>query len=932
MYRPFHVIALLLIVAGFASAQPSPTTLLKLDPSVTAGKLPNGITYFIRVNHKPEKRMELRLAVNAGSVLEDDDQQGIAHLNEHMAFNGSKNFPKQDLVKYLESIGVNFGADLNAYTSFDETVYMLLVPTETDSVMERGMQVMEDWAHLCTYDDDEINKERGVVIEEWRLGQGAGQRIQDKELPVLMNGSRYAVRLPIGKKEVLENTATENVRRFYKTWYRPDLMAIVAVGDFDKDKMEALIKSHFGNIPAVPNGRPRLEFDVPEHDMPLAVSATDKEQTESSVGITFKFAPTHTRTVGDFRHAIVERVVAGMANERLRELSEQADPPFFSARASKGSWFRGADMYALDATVKDNGWKRGLEAIVTEAARMQQHGFNASELERQKISLLRGYEKRYAEREKSESRSFAGQLVSGFLRNEPAMGIEQESEYAKALVPSITLDDVNNEARALVPTKNLVLSSEMPEKEGVTVPTESELIQTYKETIAKPVVAYNDNVVDKPLVSKAPAAGTIVSEKKRDAIGVTEWTLSNGVRVILKPTEFKNDEVLLGGFAPGGSSLASDADFIPAMSADEVISECGLGEFSPSELRKQLTGKVASAGLSIGELYTMVRGNASPKDMKTMFELAYLRMTAPRMDETQFTAYMERQKAELANKSSEPQSVWSDTIAATLGNYHPRRMPMSEATLAKFNLKSSYEFYRSRTANAADYTFVLVGNFSLDGIKPLVTTYLGGLPSAGTKTKWRDLGIQQPKGQIEKVVYKGVDQKSMVMCEFNSPFVWSPKEIHDARATTQAISMRLLEVLREDKSGVYFVFLSGQPQHEPRDEMNSVLMFGCSPDRVEELRTAAYQIIDSIRDNGMPANLIERVRQTELREREVSMKQNNFWIGVLQTYYQTGTDPDLILQFPTYAKEFNAETAHAMAKKYLTRENCASFVLKPEKK
>ncbi len=932
MIRSLRALFLLLVVAGFAAAQ-APTTPLPMDPSVTVGKLPNGITYYIRVNHKPEKRMELRLAVNAGSVLEDDDQQGIAHLNEHMAFNGSQHFPKQDLVKYLESIGVNFGADLNAYTSFDETVYMLLVPTDVDSVMDRGMTVLEDWAHLCSYDDDEINKERGVVIEEWRLGRGASQRIEDKELPVLLNGSQYAKRLPIGKKDILENTSVDNVKRFYHTWYRPDLMAVIAVGDFDKDKFEAMIKSHFSNIPEPTNPKTRETFGVPEHEKPLAVVATDKEETESSVGISYGFPPEHERTVGDLRRTFIERLIGGMMNERLREIAEQPNAPFLSGRAWKGSWIRGADMYSMDATVKDNGWKRGLETIATEAARMREHGFTATELDRQKTSMLRGYEKRFAERDKSESRAFAGQYVASYLRVEPAVGIEQETEFAKSIIPTITIDEVNAAARALVPSKNIVISAEMPEKDGITVPTSDELIAVYTATEAKSVAAYADKVVDKPLVASLPKPGSVVSESKRDAIGVTEWTLSNGVHVILKPTDFKNDEVMMTAFAPGGSSLAPDADFIPAMSADDVVGECGLGEFTPSELRKALTGKVASASLSIGELYTNLRGNASPKDLKTMFELTYLRMTAPRMDPQQFAVYMDKQKSELANKSAEPQAVWGDTIAATLGNYHPRRMPLTEETLAKYDLKKSYDFYRERTANAADYTFIFVGNFTLDGIKPLVETYLGGLPSTGKKTAWRDLGIEQPKGQIEKTVYKGLDQKSMVMCEFhNDGFKFNPKEIHDVHATTQAISMRLLEVLREDKSGVYFVFLSGRPEHEPKDELDAILMFGCAPNRVEELRTAAYQIIDSIRDHGMPQNYVDRVRQTELREREVNLKQNQFWTNVLQTYYQSGLDPAQILEFPTYANEFNAETAQAMAKKYLTRDNCISFVLKPEKK
>ncbi|MBI4810196.1 MAG: insulinase family protein, partial [Ignavibacteriales bacterium] len=477
---------------------------LPIDPNVTIGKLDNGITYYIRTNKKPENRAELRLAVNAGSVLEDDDQLGLAHLCEHMAFNGTKNFKKQELVDYLESIGMRFGPELNAYTSFDETVYMLTIPTDKDSIVQKAFQVLEDWAHNVSYDPVEIDKERGVVIEEWRLGRGAEMRMFDKQLPILFKNSRYADRLTIGKKEILESFPHERLIQYFKDWYRPDLMAVVAVGDFDKVKIEKLIKDHFSNIAVKPDGRPRTLFPVPDHQEPLFAIASDPEATASRVGIYYKHPKVWERTNNDYRKKIVESLYNGMLNNRFRELTIQADPPFLGAGSWSGSWARSKDMYALQATVKDNGIERGLNALLTEAARVDKYGFTQTELDRQKNDMMRSMERAYNEREKTESRTLVGQYVYNFLDEEPIPGIENEYELYKQYLPNITLEEVNKLVSERITETNRVIMVNSPEKSSVKIPTEAELTSVFEAVERKDITAYEDKIANQPLIANTP--------------------------------------------------------------------------------------------------------------------------------------------------------------------------------------------------------------------------------------------------------------------------------------------------------------------------------------------------------------------------------------------------------------------------------------------
>ncbi|HJZ81415.1 MAG TPA: pitrilysin family protein, partial [Pyrinomonadaceae bacterium] len=576
--RPF-LLALVLALATFlpagqiqvARAQ-ALTDTMPTDPQITIGKFPNGLRYYIRANKKPEKRAELRLVVKAGSILEDDDQQGLAHLVEHMAFNGTKNFPKNKTIEFMESLGMRFGADVNAYTSFDETVYMLTVPTDKPEMMDRALLILEDWAHNLSFDPAEIEKERGVVMEEWRLGQGANMRMLQKIFPVVLKGSRYADRLPIGKPEIIQNGKAERLRQFYTDWYRPDLMAVVVVGDFDKTAMEKMITAHFASIPAATKPRPRQQFDVPDHTDTAYAIAADKEASGTIVELETLLPSRPQKTVADYRQQTVDGLFAGMLSARFEEITQQPNAPFLNAGASRGNFFaRSKDAATLAAFVKEDGIERGLDALLSEAARVARFGFTATELDRQKQNTLRSYEQYALEKENTESGDRAAEYIRNFLDDEPLPSPDYEYALQKKFLPGVTLDEVNRLAKEWFPDGNRMVIVEAPEKTGLTIPDQTKLAAVLKAAATRDLKAYVDSAAGTALLETAPAAGTVTRTVSKEALGITEWELSNGVRVILKPTDFKEDEIVFRASSPGGTSLAPDSDYITASSAVMVV-------------------------------------------------------------------------------------------------------------------------------------------------------------------------------------------------------------------------------------------------------------------------------------------------------------------------------------------------------------------------
>ena len=905
---------------------------LPVDPAVRIGTLPNGIRYYIRRNAKPEQRAELRLVVNAGSILEDDDQRGLAHFIEHMAFNGTKSFAKNDIVKYLESIGVRFGADLNAYTSFDETVYILPVPTDSAGILEKSFRFLGDVATGILFDSTEVVAERGVVLAEWRNGLGAGERLRDKQFPVIFRGSRYAERLPIGKPEILEGANPAPLKRFWRDWYRPDLMAVVAVGDADPKTLEALIRSTFGGIAPRKGARARTVAAVPAHDSTLISIATDKELSGSSVGVLWKSKGRMTRTVGDLRQDLLERLYDQMLNQRFSELALKPETPFVGAGAGGGSFVRNSEYYSLDARAKEGKLLESLQALLTEAERVRRHGFLAAELERAKVNTLRAYERAYQERDKTPSGAFVGEYIDNFLQGEAIPGIAFEYTAMQRLLPTVTLAEVNALGANRVGEANRVVTVSLPEKEGLAVPTNTDIRSVFAKVNAATITPWVETVTAGALVAKAPTAGRVVSEKRTDALNLTEWTLSNGIKVLVKPTDFTADQIVMTGWSPGGASLVSDANVFKASLATTVIERGGVGDYSLVDLNKKLTGKVASASAVISDLSEGVSGRASPKDLETLMQLTWLRLTSPRADSTAFTALVQQFEQVLKNKDANPAAVFSDTVQMTLANGSPRVRPLSVEMLKELNLNDMLAIYRDRFTDVGDFTFLFVGNVDLAVLKPLVEQWLAPLPAAGRKETFRDVGPKLFTGQIDKTVRKGIAPQSQTAILMAGAAPFSREQSYLLSSVGEVLEMRLLDRLRESLGGTYSVSVNAQFARTPRQEWQVVISYGSAPDKAESMFAAVQQELDSLRRVPPTAAEVERVREQQRRELEVARKQNGYWLSTIRSRVEFGEDLGSIGNEDPMIAGLTAEKLAVAAKQYLTEANRARFVLLPESK
>jgi zinc protease len=905
---------------------------MPVDPQIIMGKFPNGMRYYIRANKKPEKRAELRLVIKAGSILEDEDQQGLAHLVEHMAFNGTQHFPKSDIVSFIESLGMRFGADLNAYTSFDETVYMLTVPTDKPEMIDKALLVLEDWAHNITFDPVEIDKERGVVMEEWRLGRGAGARMRDKLFPLLLKGSRYADRLPIGKPEIIQGAKAERLKQFYADWYRPDLMAVVAVGDFDKAAIEKMITAHFASIPAATKSRPRQAYDVPDHTDTTYAIATDKETNTTVVEVDTVLPARPEGTVRDYRQKTVDRLFSGMLSARLAELGQKADAPFIQAFAGRGRFFAPSkDAATLLALAKEGSVEPALEVLLNEAERVARFGFTATELERQKQSVLRSYERMSLEKENTLSADRAGEYVRNFLQDETLPTPEDEYALHKRFLPEVSLDEINKLAREWFPGRNRTVVITAPAREGLVVPDEAKLAAVIKAAAAKELKPYVDTLGNAALLDSTPTPGTIANTVTKEP-GITEWQLSNGVKVVLKPTTFKEDEILFRAISPGGTSLAADKDYIPASSASQVITAGGVGKFNAIDLRKLMAGKVASASPIIGELEEGLSGNSSRKDLETMFQLIYLRFTQPRADATAFSVQAAQAKSFLSNQTASPEFVFFDALNNIRYQNHLRRRLPTTATVDQWDLEKSLAFYKDRFADASDFTFVFVGSFDTATIKPLVERYLGALPSIRRKETWKDVGVRTPPGIVEKKVEKGIEPKSESAIVFSGPFQYIQEQRVAIRAMSEILERKLLETLREELGGTYGVSVSPAYERIPNPTYSITVDFGSAPDRTENLIKRVFQEIELFKTNGPTDKQLSDEKEALLRDFEVNSKLNNYLLGQITARYRLGEEPAGVWLLPDYYKKIDKAMIQEAARTYLNTKAYVEVMLFPEKK
>ena len=905
---------------------------IPFDPATSKGVLANGLTYYVKSNSTPKNRAEMMLVVSAGSLLEDEDQRGLAHFCEHMSFNGTKNFPKNELIKYFESIGMEFGPEINAYTSFDETVYMLKVPLDKDEYIQKGLQVLYDWASQVSDSDDEINKERGIIHEEWRGGRGAQQRMMNQWLPVFLHDSKYAVRLPIGEMSVVDNCKPDVLRRFRHDWYRPNLEAVIVVGNFDQEKMVNLIKEKFSAISKKPNERIKENFTVPVHKETLIKIVTDKESTNSSASVYIKHPMIIDETVGGYRETILHSLYNQMINLRLSEITQQENPPFVSAQSGYGGLVGPSDVYTSTTIAHPGKISDGLKAVLIETERVKKLGFTESELERNKTAMLKSMETAYNERDKRESMDRAEEYSRNFLmRKEPVPGIEKEFEYYKAFMHGIKLDEVNALAKKWITEENRVVVITAPEKPGVPVPKEEEIRNLLGEVQKMNITAYKDETSDEPLMKAIPAPGKIVSEKKIPEVDAVELTLSNGSKVILKQTDFKDDEILFTGYALGGTSLYPQSDDVSASFASTIMDMSGIADFKLTTLQKMLSGKQVSVSPVLNALTQGFNGSSNVSDIETLFQLLNLYFTNPRFDETAFSSYISKMRSQLDNKEASPERAFSDTFRVVTANYHPRMRPLTKEMLNEAKFPRIESIGKERFSNPGEFIYFFVGKIDTVKIKPMIEKYLASLPSTGKTEQWKDLGIRKPNGVVEKTVIKGTEAKSIQYILFHGPINYNTKDLIELDASAKILTTRLLESIREDKSSVYYIGAEPGFNRWPLTEYTMTIYYGTSPEKLKELKESVLSIINDLIVNGPKPEEVDKAREKIKRERETQLRENNFWEATLKTYYlNRNGNFKSYTEFGPVVEQLSPDALKAAASHFFDFKNYISVALKPE--
>ncbi len=929
--RIYAALLLLCLIPGMSltgrAQQP-----LALDPAVRTGKLSNGLTYYIRHNIEPRNRVDLYLVNKAGSILESEDQRGLAHFMEHMSFNGTSHFPKNELVDYLQKSGVRFGADINAYTSFDETVYELPLPSDKPDVLKNGIQIIRDWAQNATLDPVEIDKERGVVLEEKRLGKGAGERMRRIYWPVILNNSRYAERIPIGLDTVLNNFKPETIRRFYHDWYRPDLQAVIVVGDIDVDQMEKTIKAQFADLKNPAGEKPRPDYKVPLTGKNQFVAVTDKEMTATSVEVLIKHKAQPLKTEADYRRSLKQELFNQMLGQRYEELSRASDPPFVQGKAGISGFMGGLDLYDASMTAKPGEVERSFKALWRETARVKRFGFTQSELDRAKANYMSAVEAELKEKDKTPSEAYVKEYQQYFLKGTAAPGIDAEYALTKKDLPGITLAEVNELTTAYVTAVDRDILVMAPDKDKAQLPNEQTVVGWMKAVEGEDLKPYKDEVSTLSFLTSEPVAGKITAEEQNKELNVTTLTLSNGVKVVLKPTDFKNDQILFSGFAPGGTSLYSDADYQSAANAAGLIAAGGAGNYNVTQLEKYLTGKQIGVKPFIGERNQGVGGSSTTKDLESALQLMYAYFTEPRKDTAIFRGIIERSKAGLANRSNDPGSVFSDTASAILGNYNIRRTGPSLEKLAQVDLDKAYRIYKERFSDASGFTFSFVGSFDIATIKPLLEKYLGSLPATHAGEQARDLGIHMPDGKLTKIVYKGSEPKATVYMVFPGTFDYNLDNLVKLDALKETLQIRMIQRLREEESGVYSPSVRVNATKFPQSRYALIITFGCGPQNADKLVASALDEVDKLKKDGPLQENVDKWRVEDKTSRETQIKTNGWWLGYLGGQLENQEDLNQLTEYPAALDKVTPASLKEMAGKYLSGANYIRLELLPEQK
>ena len=871
-------------------------SLLPVDSDVRIGKLENGLTYYIRHNGLPEKQADFYIAQKVGSILEEDDQRGLAHFLEHMCFNGTTHFPGNTLREYLETIGVKFGANLNAYTSIDETVYNITnVPVTRDGVIDSCLLILHDWADDLTLSPEEIDKERGVIHEEWRTSMGAMMRMYEQVFPVIYQNNRYGHRLPIGTMEVVDHFPYQALRDYYEKWYRPDLQGIIVVGDINVDSVEQKIKRLFSPIRMPENPAEREYFPVADNAEPIITVAKDREQEVPVVYLFHKHdvIPDEQKNSVEYLAAnYMTWAIEEMLNSRISELMQQTNPPFIQSFVSDENFLLSKTKGAFTgiAVTKEDGILTGTEAMMREIERVRRFGFTASEYARAKADYLRGLEVSYNERDKQRTPSYVNEYLANFLNGEPIPGAENYYGIMSQVVPSIPIEAINEWMKQLIREDNVVLSVFCPEKEGMTYPTETELKGIIEKVRTEQLEAYVDKVSNEPLLQEKPRAGKVLKTEK-GAFGTTVLTLSNGVRVIVKHTDFKADELLMSAFSPGGNSLFDNKDVLQFSLMNDIVSLGGVGNFSQTDLDKVLAGKVASANTTVNTYSEGASGSCSPQDLETMLQLTYLRFTAPRTDADAFASFISRLKAALANQEANPMSAFSDSVQATFYNKNPRIFSLKADMTDKVDYAKVMELYKDRFEDAGDFTFLLVGNIDMAVATPLIEQYLGGLPSTGRKESFGETGISFRTGRHKNNFTRKLETPKSTIAITNSgncPYTLKNKVLMSM--TEQLFDILYTQTIREEEGGTYGVRCGGIMSKYPEEKAVFQIYFDTDPARREEMTGLIKKGLDDFIANGPEADDLNKVKEYMLKTYQQDQKENGYWLGALNEFYWNKLD------------------------------------------
>ncbi len=895
--------------------------IIPVNPDIKTGTLKNGLKYYIEYNKKPEKKVELRLVVNAGSILEEDSQQGLAHFMEHMNFNGLTHFPHNTLVQYLQHIGVSFGNDLNAYTGFDGTVYILPVPSDDPGKLDSAFMVLADWSAAALLSPDEIEKERGVILAESRLGKGADDRMMKKWIPEMLNGSKYANRLPIGKDSIIGHFDQALLKQFYHDWYRPDLEAVIVVGDMPVADAERMIIDKFSGFknPVVTKVRPET-FDVKPYSKNTAMVVSDAEADRTIIALSGSSHPKKPlTTLADYRERIIENLCFNMLGARFDELRQSANPPFvYGSAYLGGGWARGYENFNAFAMCGINQIEKAVEALVTGSMRVKKYGFTEPELIRAKSSMLSNFEKQYNERDKTESGRLTDELVTNFFEHDAIPGIAWEYQFVKDHINSISLKDFDQVRQQIDIDQNffaLLTSKTQPD-----LPTDSQFNGWITSALASQPEPYQENKIATSLLEKEPVPGKIVRIQKNEKLGTTTFTLSNRATVCIKPTDFKNDEVLLKGSRFGGFSLYKGQDYQSAAWCNNVQEEMGYGKFSNTDLNKFLAGKIAGLAPVVVEYTESVEGNSSVKDMETMFQLLYLKCTSPRKDTAAFQSFISRSKQQLESIKQNPQYLFMDSAYNTFYQGNTRaHLIESESDYDKINIDHAFNYYQQRICNPAGMYYTIVGSFTAEQIIPFIEKYIGGLTPAEIDTRYKDIGLFPKPGKNSFTLHKGKEQQAMLIHYITGKMPFNPDDNFMLGQLNEVINIKITDTIREKMSAIYGGGIGGSLQKFPREEFLIQTGFPCSPDNIEKVDKAFFDLIESTKvKGGITEDDWKKAREPALEQNKVNLKQNGYWLNVLQTSFLYNTDPERILTKEQRLKAIRVEQLEETARKFYT--------------